>query len=118
MVLIYCIEDINDLKYIGSTTQKLNARLSGHKTDKLRGQGCSSNQLNLYECIIYTLEECEEDLRKERERYWINEIDCVNLKKFNGVDKEKKKEYDKQYIEKHKEERSKYRKEYYCKFNK
>ena len=33
-VKIYLIEDINDLKYVGSTTQKLNIRLSEHKSHK------------------------------------------------------------------------------------
>lgn len=79
MVVIYCIEDINDLKYVGSTKQTLNRRLTGHRCSKT----CSSSKLNLYNSIIYPLEECEESERKERERYWINKIDCVNEKKLN-----------------------------------
>jgi len=32
-MLIYCIEDINDLKYVGSTKEILSTRLSKHRTD-------------------------------------------------------------------------------------
>ena len=92
MVKIYCLEDINDLKYVGKTTLKLSKRLTGHKQNKIHGYGkCSSSKLNLYNCIIYQLEECEEDLSKDRERYWINKIDCVNIHKLNGLDKERSK---------------------------
>jgi hypothetical protein len=114
MVKIYCIEDINDLKYVGSTKQKLNDRLLSHRSGKRRGEsvrGCSSKHLNLDNCIIYQLEECVEDLRKERERYWINKLDCVNQKKLNGRDMEKQKEQKKEYYQRIKE----HRKEYYNK---
>lgn len=60
MVSIYCIEDINDLKYIGSTNQKLNKRLSIHKNDKKRNHYCSSSKLDLDNCKIYELETCNE----------------------------------------------------------
>ena len=58
MVSIYLIEDINDLKYVGSTTQKLNQRLASHRQDKKTGKGCSSSKLNLYNCLIIELERC------------------------------------------------------------
>lgn len=90
MVIIYCIEDINDLKYVGSTKMKLSDRFQAHKSKK----DCSSTKLNLYNAIIYPLEECEEDLRKEKEQYWINKIDCVNIYKAFGFNK---KEYHKEY---------------------
>ena len=93
MIKIYCIEDINDLKYVGSTKQKLKVRMRQHRTQR----DCSSDQLNLDYSMIYTLEECEEDLRKERERHWINTIDCVNVLKLNGRQwtKDKMREYKK-----------------------
>jgi len=96
MVCIYCIEDINDLKYVGSTKQPLNSRLSQHQCD-LRRATKSSSKLNLYNCIIYELESCPENERKERERYWINKIDCVNEKKLNGTDIERKRKRMKEY---------------------
>mgnify|MGYP003660513792 FL=1 len=109
MVKIYCIEDINDLKYVGSTKLLLRQRLAGHKYRK----NCSSNKLNLYNCIIYVLEECSEENRKEREKYWIQKIDCVNIhipivgmtreeyhKQYTKLNKDKKREYDKEYKKK------------------
>ena len=95
MVKIYCIEDINDLKYVGKTTQKLNDRLTGHRRSKKNEGDCSSRELNLDYCIIYLLEECSEGLSKERERYWINELNTVNIQKLNGEDIEKRRERDK-----------------------
>jgi len=80
MVTIYCIEDINDLKYVGSTTRPLNIRLTQHRSDKRRQKYYTSSKLNLEYCIIYSLEECDEENKKQREQYWIDEIDCVNEK--------------------------------------
>ena len=99
MVFIYCIEDINDLKYVGSTKRTLDHRFSNHLTDKYRNHGCTSAKLHLEHSIIYQLEECSEDLRKERERYWINNIDCVNERKLKGENientRQKSKEWNK-----------------------
>ena len=93
MITIYCIEDINDLKYVGSTGQKLNRRFSKHKSNKRIGQGtCSSRKLNLENSIIYPLEECNETDRTEREKYWINKLECVNVRKLNGTDLDNKRE--------------------------
>ena len=101
MYKIYCIEDINDLKYVGKTKQKLSDRLTDHISDKRNNVFVSSSKLNLYNCIIYTLEECEKDLVKEKEQYWIDNIDCVN--KINAIRKITKQEYDKQYFIKNQE---------------
>jgi hypothetical protein len=118
-VKIYLIEDINDLRYVGSTKQDLNKRLSEHKSDKKSNRNtCSSNQLNLYNCIITELECCDESSRREREQYWIDTIDCVNQyntvfdsKEYYEKNKEQKKEYSKEWREKHKD----YNKQYYQK---
>jgi len=83
-MFIYLIEDINDLKYVGKTIQKLKYRHSNHLCDKYRNHGCSSSKLHLEHSIIYPLEECDEEDGKEREQYWINKIDCVNINKLNG----------------------------------
>ena len=86
MVNIYCIEDINDSKYVGSTKNKLNDRLTEHRKNKRNKKNGSSKKLNLENCIIYQIESCDEKDRFEREKYWINQIDCVNEKKLNGRD--------------------------------
>ena len=115
MVKIYCIEDINDLKYVGSTTQLLRDRMKGHKADKYRRRNASSRQLHLEHSIIYLLEECPEDLRKERERYWIDKIDCVNLQKLDFDEKEWRREYMKKYNAKYYSENKEYFAEYHRK---
>ena len=112
MVSIYLIQDCNGLKYVGSTTQKLNNRLSNHITDKKRNSYCSSQKLNLDKCEIYLLETCDESNRKERERYWINEFDTVNQKKLNFDKKEYQKEYDKEWGKNNKEHKKEYNKKY------
>ncbi len=83
MNTIYCIEDINNLKYVGRTKLKLNIRLNKHKHDKKINNYCSSKQLDLDNCEIYSLETCNESQKKAREKYWINNIDCVNKYKLN-----------------------------------
>ena len=89
MIKIYCIEDINGNKYIGSTGSELKERLSHHRCHNK----CSSYKLDLYNSFIYTIEECDEDYRKEREQYWIDNTDCVNIR--NTIFDKKK--YSKQY---------------------
>jgi len=98
-MIIYLIEDINDLKYVGKTKNKLTIRMTGHRANKKNDKRCSSAKLNLDYCIIYQLEECSEDLAKEREQYWINKIDCVNIFKLNF----NRKEYDKKTRERRNE---------------
>jgi uncharacterized protein YfcZ (UPF0381/DUF406 family) len=105
MVSIYLIEDINDLKYIGSTKQKLTKRFNQHKTSKKINRPCSSKQLNLHNCIIYELEKCDDINRKEREQYWIDNTDCVN--KYNCF--HNRKHSDKKYLEKNKDKRKELR---------
>jgi len=77
MIKIYCIIDINGLRYVGSTTKKyLSQRLSGHRDKK---NSCSSRLLDLDNCRIILLEECDDCDRKVKEQYWIDKIDCVNI---------------------------------------
>jgi hypothetical protein len=96
-MIIYCIEDINDLKYVGKTNRSLHDRRRRHISDKYNpnAHGTSSSKLNLLNSIIYPLEECEEEDGKEREQYWINKIDCVNINKLYWNEEEVRKEYKK-----------------------
>ncbi len=89
---IYCIEDLHNLKYIGSTKNTLKSRLSGHKSHKKKRKDCSSCRLDLDNCEIYELETCDISHKKEREKYWINNTYCVNTRKLN-FDKKKYREY-------------------------
>lgn len=86
-----------DQVYIGSTTQKLNIRLSGHESDFNRNMKKSSEKLIRYcDCKIELLEKfpCKNDkeLRK-REQYWINKYPNVSnfknayskLNKLQGI---------------------------------
>ena len=66
---IYCIEDINGLKYIGSTNRNINIRLIEHKYDKRKNiKKVSSKLLDLNNCNISLLEECEISNKKERDK--------------------------------------------------
>ena len=92
---IYIIEDINGLKYVGSTIQTLHKRLIAHKTDKKRKKVASS-KLDLDNCEIKLLEICPIERRNEMEQYWIDRIECVNTynafhdrKKYRDENKEK-----------------------------
>ena len=116
MITIYCIEDINDMKYVGSTKQPLNRRLSLHKSNKRAGQYCSSGGLHLEHSVIYELETCQKNERKNRERYWINEIDCVNIIKLTYD----RKEYKEQYHQRNKDRLCREQRDYYqrCKISK
>ena len=109
MVTIYCIEDINGLKYVGSTKQKLNQRFRGHKCNKT----CSSKLLDLENSKIYSLEECKESNRREREQHHINNTECVNKYKLNFNSKEYQKQYDSQHYKENKERRNQQQQQHY-----
>lgn len=93
MIKIYQILDLtNGNCYIGSTQQKyLSKRISRHREAT---NTCSSKQIiQNGDYIVNVLEEFEDfDIRKERERFWINnKKNCINKNKLNGLDKEKQK---------------------------
>ena len=99
MYKIYCIKDINGLEYIGKTKETLKHRLRGHRKDRNKGRYYSSSKLDLYNCEIILLEECEKDISSEREQYWMNQYpNRVNdYNAIFGSKKEWSKKYDKQY---------------------
>ena len=98
MVTIYCIEDCNSLKYVGSTKQTLKQRLIEHRSHKRTNKTCSSRNLDLDNCKIYSLETCNQCDRSKKEKYWINQIECVNEHKLICDSKE----HDKKYYQKNK----------------
>jgi len=113
MYKIYFICDWDGLCYVGKTKISLSKRLTRHRSDRNRGKYCSSSKLDLYNCFIELIEECDKSQSKQREKYWINYIDCVNDVKLNYdhiqyqkqwriKNKEKRKQIDKKYSDKNK----------------
>ena len=108
---IYKITSLHtDKCYVGSTTLKyLSSRLGGHKQDLKRGKNVSSKYiLEFGNCKIVLLElyPCNsKDELLARERYYIENFDCVN-KKIPGRTM-------KEYVEDNKECIKEYKRKYY-----
>lgn len=110
-----------DEVYYGSCCNTLKKRFSNHKS---KSNGCASKRITQYEDCIITLVEnfpCNnKDELKTRERYYIENFDCLN-KNIPGQTKaeyriknlEKKKEYNKEYNIVNKEKISIQKKEHY-----
>ena len=78
--------DDPELIYYGSTKKRLEQRLSHHKC----ALNCSSRILFDNENVkIHLIEECEVEKRIEREKYYIKNFPCINLR----VEGRNKKEY-------------------------
>ena len=117
MIKIYkIIDNTNGNVYIGKTKQKyLSDRLSSHKYDK----ECMSREI--IKNGDYKIELIEETEDETRERYWIENTECVNKqipgrtkKEWNRDNKDKMNSYRKKYY-KNKNNRDKfslYQKEY------
>lgn len=101
---IYLLEDINDNRYVGSTSEKiLEHRLHTHRRDAkeyhlgIRKGCCSSHKLDLYYCSITLLKEVEnkKDIRRIWESHYINNVypECVNATRLRLDDKETGKLY-------------------------
>tara|TARA_R110000782_G_scaffold42914_1_gene97209 strand:- start:771 stop:1211 length:441 start_codon:yes stop_codon:yes gene_type:complete len=111
MLKIYkIIDNTNGNIYIGKTKQKLYIRLNNHKQDFKRGSTCMSREI--IKNGDYKIELIEETDDKTRERYWIENTECINknipgrtVKEYyqdnkHLLDKEKLKKYHKKYREK------------------
>ena len=72
MYKIYLIRDINHLEYVGKTKLSLNERLRLHRNDRNRGKYCSSQKLDLDNCVIELLQECDDSISSEIEQYWMD----------------------------------------------
>jgi len=116
---IYKIYDnTNGNVYYGSTKDTLSKRMAGHRTHYKRWVAgktkcCKSFDIIKNEDYAYSLvEQVEYENRMEllqRERWYIENNECVN----KNVPARTKKESHKAYREEHKEERNEYSKEYY-----
>ena len=99
MLKIYkIIDNTNGNIYIGKTENTLKQRLAVHKIDK----NCSSTEI--IKNGDYRMELIEETQDKTRERYWIENTQCINKQIPGRTDKE--------YYEDNKESILKQRKEY------
>ena len=104
MTQIYkIIDNTNGNIYVGSTNQKICHRMSNHKNPN--HNKCISKEIiknNDYQVIV--IEECDEKIRNEREQYWIDNLDCINIQ--NTFHNSKK--YKREYYEKHIDEKREY----------
>jgi predicted GIY-YIG superfamily endonuclease len=116
MARVYAIRNTTtDQVYIGSTRQKLNHRFNHHRShyrEYIHGKRTDCPiSIEIMKCptaYIELLEECDEENRFERERFWIeNTPNCINqIKRPRRSDEEKKQyycEWKKQNIEKQRE---------------
>ena len=136
MSTIYRIySDKGDLQYYGSTTQSLKQRFSEHKSRytnailKNKAQWtCKSREIfstyGIDNCCIELLEECMPEISKERERYYIENNNCVNkkipgrvinIKEYHEEHKEHILEIKKKWYENKKESNIEYFANYYVK---
>ena len=114
MKIYKIIDNTNGNVYIGKTTRNLKERLRKHKCDK----GCSSREI--IKNGDYRIELIEETDDDSRERYWIENTECVNKNIPGRTNQERyqdQREYrldkQKKYYLKNKERLSEERKEYY-----
>ena len=124
---VYKIE-CDGLTYYGSTCNTLTKRLSQHKTNYnlwLSGKHHYVTSFKLFEIenpVIVLVEDYPCDRKEQlyaRERYYIENNDCVNkivpgrtVKEYNQQNKDKIKEYNKDYREQNKDKIANQRKEY------
>ena len=98
---IYKLEG-NGLVYIGSTTRLLSERMNEHKQQKkgfdkgIKKRSCSSRLCIEENTKITLLENWSCNSKEEllsRERYWYDNIDCVNITKPKRTEEEKNTQY-------------------------
>jgi hypothetical protein len=68
----------------------------------------SSEKLNLYNCIIYELEECEEHEAYEREIFYMEKLNSINKRTGQSNDKEYVKNQKQKYYLQNREKIKKY----------
>jgi hypothetical protein len=101
------IDNTNGNIYIGSTTQSLANRKSQHKRDTISGRNkCKSKYIienGDYVMILIENYPCKskEELLM-RERYYIDNTDCINQVRCY-ISKDERKEYEKEYALKNKD---------------
>ena len=122
---IYKIVDkTNNNIYIGSTTLKISNRLAEHRrlykfylnNNENKKYKCTSFEIiknNNYEIILIEELELNNNIElKYKERYYIENNNCVNKKKKVIRSKEDIKQYEKNWIENNKEKFKQHQKKY------
>ena len=105
---VYKITD-GEKVYYGSTIQPLHRRLTKHKCPS---NGCETRQLNSENMTIELLEEVEDkEQRLLRERYYVENNECVNKHKPKRTEYEIRNP-NKEYYEKNKTRIQEYQKNY------
>ena len=107
------------LQYIGSTCKTLSARLSEHKSDYKRYLDGRKNYVTSYKILendnfdivlLENLVNCKsKDELHQKERYYIDNMECVN----KVIPGRTKKEYMKKHYQENKEQYKEYNKEHY-----
>jgi hypothetical protein len=86
----------NDFVYVGKTVKSLAQRLYEHELDYggWLSRGCRRDYISSFEILkfnSYKIELIEtvddENMLKDREKYYINHIDCVNMRSNTNVSK-------------------------------
>ena len=117
--VVYIIKNGDCTPYIGSTTQDLRERYWHHKSHKT----CTSHVLFEMdtEPTIEVLEECDTNNLRIRERYWIENTECINIKvpgrtwrerRANDKYKEKYNGYMREYRDRDREKYNAYMREF------
>ena len=112
MYSIYKLTDLDTGKvYIGSTKQGLSRRLASHKSLAKNGRSCCTcKDFNWQNVEIEEIELVEVD-HFQRERYHIENTDCVN-KRSPIISEEERKEYQKEKNKKWRENNKEHEKEH------
>ena len=118
------VNDELNLTYYGSTCNELRKRFWSHKSEAKNKYKCSSYKLfESGECKIYLVEKfpCEDKMElTKRERFYIENNECVNNNIPNRTQKEWREEHKKilaqqkkEYVQENKEQIAKQKKEHY-----
>ena len=113
MGIVYFIQCLETGEiYIGSTKQTIKKRMKGHRSDSKDNNknSCSSKQIIDRGNYIYEiLEEVDNDILREREQYYIETTDCINMSNSFTSDEDKK-EQNKICMKRFREKNPNYRK--------